>query len=110
VKGTASVSRATHSDAVWVKEIEALYRKIVHPDAMVRRMNITCNKIEEPDAVQYSLFEDPVEEEQHERLQKTVVGLRKRFGKNAVVKGMNLEDHGTTIERNRQIGGHKSGE
>ena len=110
VKGTASVSRATHSDTVWVKEIEDLYRKIVHPEAQVRRMSITCNKIEEPGSVQYTLFEDPVEEEQHDRLQKTVVGLRKRFGKNAVVKGMNLEEHGTTIERNRQIGGHKSGE
>ena len=110
VKGTASVPRSTHSDTVWVKEIEDLYRKIVHPEATVRRMQITCNKIEEPGAVQYTLFEDPASEEQHDKLQKAVVGLRKRFGKNAVVKGMNLEEHGTTIERNRQIGGHKSGE
>ena len=110
VKGTASVSRATHSDTVWVKEIEALYRRIVHPDLWVRRMQITCNKIGEVEHIQYSLFEDPKEEQDHDRLQQTVVGLRKRFGKNAVVKGMNLEEPGTTLERNRQIGGHKSGE
>lgn len=110
VKGTASVPRGTHSDVTWVREIESLYRRIVSPDLCVRRMQITCNKIEAEGNIQYSLFEDPQEEQQHERLQQTVVGLRKRFGKNAVVKGMNLEEHGTTMERNRQIGGHKSGE
>lgn len=110
VKGTVSVPRETHSDMVWVKEIESLYRSIVHPEAMIRRINITCNKITEEVNIQYSLFDDPYEEQQHDRLQQAVVGLRKRFGKNAVVKGMNLEEHGTTIERNRQIGGHKSGE
>ena len=41
-------------------------------------------------------------------LQKTVVGLKKRFGKNAVLKGMNLEEGATSIDRNKQIGGHKA--
>ncbi len=110
VKGTASVSRPTNSDTVWVREISRLYNEIVDPSVQIRRMNITCNKIEEAGNVQYSLFEDPKEEEQHKKLRQTVVYLRKRFGKNAVLKGMNLEGHGTTMERNRQIGGHKSGE
>ena len=41
-------------------------------------------------------------------LQKTVVNLKQRFGKNAVLKGMNLEEGGTTIDRNKQIGGHNA--
>lgn len=110
VKGTVSVARPTNSDTVWVREISRLYNEIVDSSAKVRRMNITCNKIEAVEHVQYSLFEDPRGEEQHKKLRQTVVNLRKRFGKNAVLKGMNLEKHGTTMERNRQIGGHKSGE
>lgn len=44
------------------------------------------------------------------KVQRTMVDIKKRFGKNSILKGMNYETGGTTIERNFQIGGHKSGE
>lgn len=109
-KGTVSVHRPTNSDTIWLPEISALYGRIVNPEAEIRRVTITCNHVTEEGNVQYSLFEDPVSQENHTRLQRTVVGLKKRFGKNSVLKGMNLEENATTMERNRQIGGHKSGE
>ena len=59
---------------------------------------------------QYDLFTDPAELEKDRKLQMTVLDIKKKFGKNAIMKGMNLEDAATTRERNLQIGGHKSGE
>ena len=69
--------------------------------------------------VQYDLFTDMDEvreeyKQQHEqldrehKLQEAIIGLKKKYGKNAVLKGMNLEEGATTIERNGQIGGHKA--
>ena len=68
---------------------------------------------------QYDLFTDYKEqdernkkqketEEKEHKLQTTILGIKNRFGKNAILKGMNFEDGGTTIDRNKQIGGHKS--
>ena len=56
-------------------------------------------------------LEDLTEEEEREnRLQKAVLDIKDKYGKNAVLKGMNLQKGATTKERNLQIGGHKSGE
>lgn len=59
--------------------------------------------------VQYSLFDDVKALEKERRLQSVVVDLKKKYGKDAVLKGMNFIEGATTIERNHQIGGHKSG-
>ena len=48
--------------------------------------------------------------EREHKIQKTMLEIKEKFGKNAILKGMNLEKGATTKERNRQIGGHKSGE
>ena len=58
---------------------------------------------------QYDLFTDPADLEKERKIQQAMIEIKNRFGKNAVLKGMNLEEGGTTIERNMQIGGHKSG-
>ena len=58
---------------------------------------------------QLDLFSDPASLEKEKALERAMVEVRKRFGMNAIVKGMNLEEGATTIERNRQIGGHKAG-
>ena len=59
---------------------------------------------------QYDLFTDSAEIERERRLQKATLSIKKKFGKNAILKGMNLQEAGTTIERNQQIGGHRSGD
>ena len=59
---------------------------------------------------QYDLFTDPAEMEREHRMQKAMLDIKEKFGKNAILKGMNLDSRGKTIERNRQIGGHRSGE
>ena len=55
------------------------------------------------------LFEDKkVNQENESKIQNVMLEIKKKYGKNAILKGMNLEEGGTTIERNRQIGGHKA--
>jgi len=56
------------------------------------------------------LLEDMDQLEQNRTLQKTVIDIKKRFGKNSILKGTSLQESATARERNRQIGGHKSGE
>jgi DNA polymerase V len=107
-----------------------LYDQIADKDLTVRRMNVVANhviserkaeKLEEQESAyeQLDLFTDysKVEKERAEKkekrqreknVQKAVIEIKEKFGKNAVLKGMNLEEGGTTIERNRQIGGHKA--
>ena len=68
---------------------------------------------------QISLFDDPVEKEKREQaerqaleqekqMQKTIIGIKKRFDKNAILKGMNFQEGATARERNEQVGGHKA--
>ena len=103
-----------------------LYDRIINPDLLVRRVSITANNvISENDAKkivmteQLDLFSDisktisaeEAEEEMLEKeknLQKAILEIKKKYGKNAVLKGMNFKDGATMIDRNGQIGGHKA--
>lgn len=100
----------------------ALYDRIVDENLLVRRMNIVaCHVLRETDVVpaglgeQLNLFaqqEDPAEKQEarqrEKRRQQAVIGIKKKFGKNAILKGMNLEEGATARDRNSQIGGHKA--
>ena len=106
------LDRETSSDSIIVPEICKLYNKIVDRDTPIRRINITFNKVtQKSDAQQLSFFEDEDKNLiKHEAVQKTLVDIKKKYGKNSILKGMNLKEGATAKERNRQIGGHKSGE
>lgn len=110
-RGSASIASETNLSSMLIPAIVTLYRRIVDPKYPVRRMNITCNRVTEDNGVyQLGLFDDPEQIENDKNLQHAMLGIKKKFGKNAVIKGMNLEEAATGRERNRQIGGHKSGE
>ena len=108
-KGTVSFSTATSSEIAMRKDVIALYERIVHPCMPIRRINICCNRLMDEAYQQYDLFLDPVELKKERDIQTAMIEIKERFGKNSVLKGMNLLEAGTTIERNEQIGGHKSG-
>ncbi len=107
--GTASLDMETNADILLVPEVEKLYERIVDPQYPVRRFNLSCNHVVPEEYRQYNLFVDAANLERNRRMQKAVLEIKQKFGKNAVLKGMNLEESATTQERNRQIGGHKSG-
>ena len=125
--GTANIGRFTSSGALIIKTALTLFDKIVNRDLLVRRVSVTaCNTIDESTAQalpsggeQLSFFTDASElEKKHKaeeaafkkerKNQEAILKLQKRYGKNAVLKGMNLEEGATTMERNNQVGGHKA--
>lgn len=110
--GSFLLDTPTSADVVLIPEIEALYQRIVDPLTPVRRINISCNNLTDEceTFTQLSLFEEPKDTEKNKKIQQAVLKIKNQFGKNAIFKGMNLTESATTIERNNQIGGHKSGE
>lgn len=110
--GSANLGRHTSSAAVIQEAVMALYDQIVDSRLSVRRVNVTANSLlseSESAGVQLDLFaEEVVDDEKERRQQEAILSIRKKFGKNAILKGMNFEDGATTRERNEQIGGHKS--
>ena len=107
--GTASMMTATSSARQIIHYTEKLYEQIVDPYRYIRRINLSFNRVMDESYRQYDLFVAPEEQERENRMQKAVLNIKERFGNNAVLKGMNLENASTARERNLQIGGHKSG-
>lgn len=108
-KGTISLSSATNSAKAIVAATERLYERIVDRSVPIRRATLTFPQVVDEAFRQYDLFTDVEKEEREHKIQMAVLDIKKKFGKNAILKGMNLEESATTRERNRQIGGHKSG-
>ena len=124
--GTTSLPNHTSSAHQIVKAAMELYDRIINRDLLVRRLNLTTGRvIRESDAekrkapVQYDLFTDyeaieaerkreEAEQEKERRAQEAVLKIKKQFGKNAILKGVNFEEGATARQRNEQIGGHKA--
>jgi DNA polymerase V len=108
--GTAQFSRPTNLSTEMVPAIAALYRRIVDSRFLVRRINLTCNRVmEDTGILQLNMFEDVSQQLRQKALQETLLGIRARYGKNSILKGMNYEEAATGRERNEQIGGHRRG-
>ncbi len=124
--GTVNLGCHTSSTKMIMDAVMKLYDGIVNPGLLIRRINISANRLveekavkEEESFVQLDLFTDYKAEqkkkqekeaslEKEKKLQKAMLDVKKKYGKNAILKGTNLEEGATTIERNRQIGGHKA--
>ncbi len=112
VSGTAQLDLETNADRVVVPAVLDVYRRIVDPHKPVRRVNLSCNDLHlDAGNQQFSLFAsvDGDGLARNHRIQQAVLGIHKKYGKNAMLKGINFDPAATTRERNRQIGGHKSG-
>jgi len=119
--GTINLDHKTSSTKIIMNATMELYDKIINQNLLVRRINITANKIMNENEAekqnsfeQIDLFTDYKENEQRKaiekkekNLQKAMVNIKNKYGKNSILKGMNFVDGGTTIERNAQVGGHK---
>lgn len=108
--GTVSMTVCTNSYQVIIPYVINLYERITAKDTPIRRLCLTCNHVRNEIYEQYDLFTDYEQIEKERKLQRVTLEIKKKFGKNALLRGMDLQAAGTTIERNRQIGGHKSGE
>lgn len=125
--GTANIKKQTSSTKLISDAVLNLYNQIVDPHLLIRRINIAANRVISESELQkqvqsyeqYDLFTDYdlLEKRQAEEsaalakeknIQKTVLEIKKKYGKNAALKVSNLQEGATAIQRNEQIGGHKS--
>ena len=122
--GTISIDYQTSSGEVLCSKTLELFEKIIDKRLLVRRINMAFLNVVDKDKATNTriikqvdlfnmddeeLFEDKVtNQKEEEKLQMVMINLKNKYGKNAILKGMNLEEGGTTIERNNQIGGHKA--
>ena len=107
--GTQRMTVTTNSVKIMTGQFLCLYERIVPRNALIRRVYIGCNDVIDEALEQYDLFTDPRDIEKDRKVQQAVIDIKHKFGNNAIVKGMDLQEGATTPERNRQIGGHKSG-
>lgn len=113
--GTANLLQLNSSAAMITEAVMELFDRIVHPALLVRRINLTAAHITGRENIpafrQMDLFSEPMDEaalEREHRRQQALVRIRQKYGKNAILKGMNFEEGATTRDRNAQIGGHKA--
>lgn len=109
-RGTTSLAVETNADTVMVPSVVGLYEKIVDPSFPIRRIYISCNHVILDEYYQQNLFDLDKDFDRNKRLQEAVLAIKDKYGRNAILKGRDLEKEATAKERNRQIGGHKSGE
>ena len=122
--GTINIEHPTASTAILTAKVAELYDRIINPDLLVRRLTLALNNLvaetdvhEERQPVQLELFTDyeemkrrkeaeAAELSKERRRQKAILKIKKMYGKNAILKGLNYADGATQRDRNRQIGGH----
>ena len=125
--GTKNLKAPTSSSKLMIDTVSELFDQIVNPDLLVRRIYLTVNRViserqalSQPKAAeQLDLFTDYEEEAKKQqaelessqkelKVQETLLKIKKKYGKNAILKGLNFEEGATAKERNQQIGGHKA--
>ena len=124
--GTINLDRQTSSAKLITEAVMELYDRIVDRELLIRRLNLVAGKVADESSLvveesyeQLNLFTDyaALKEKQEaeqkalereRKMQQAMLDIKKKFGKNAILKGMNLEEGATAMERNRQIGGHKA--
>ena len=124
--GTANLERCTSSGEDLLRAVTALYDRIVNRHLLIRRLSLSAGRLldeavvsrqEQPE--QMDLFtdyaareaqraEDAAAHARERRLQETMLDIKKKYGKNAILKGMSLEEGATAKSRNGQIGGHQA--
>ena len=116
--GTANLGKYTSSTKEILQAITTLYDQIVDKNLLIRRLNVTANHVLQenqapslPVNMQMDFFAPNEQSEsdiREKRRQKAMLTIKKKFGKNAILKGMNFEEGATARDRNSQIGGHKA--
>ena len=108
--GTAKLATETNLASMLVPAIETLYHRIVDPRFVIRRVCLSCNNVvEDIGVLQLNMFEDATKQLRDKAIQETMLGIRAKYGKNSILKGVNFDPAATGRERNLQIGGHRSG-
>ena len=107
-KGTAKIASKTNADSLIIPAVISLYYRVVNSKYPVRRINITFNRVLEDTGAEQLNFLDNADTVKNKVIQETMLKIKAKHGKNAILKGMSFQDAATSRERNQQIGGHKA--
>lgn len=118
--GTINIDHYTQSSKIITEKVIELFERIINNKLLVKRINISANNLikenkkQEKIIKQFDIFTSTEEQDNEikkekieQKLQQTMLEIKQKYGKNSILKAMNLEEGATTIERNKQIGGHK---
>lgn len=123
--GTINIDHKTSSTSIIMSEVIKLYERITNPLLLVRRINLVACNLEDankcnnvPKKLQLDLFTNFEEtqnnkeiqekkEQEENKIQKTILNIKNKYGKNAILKAMNLQEGATAKDRNEEVGGHK---
>ena len=108
--GSVNLGRRTSSTRLITEAVLGLFDKIVDRDLYVHRLTVVAANVtfENGEGEQLELFGETFDTDKERRQQEAILEIRRKYGKNAILKGMNFEEGATAIERNKQIGGHKA--
>lgn len=110
VKGTKRMNVTTNLYSIICEYVDGLFDKIVDRKRPIRRIGYDFSELVLADMEQYDFFTDIEKVKKEKKLINSVLSIQDKFGKNAILKGIDLNEKATQIERNKSIGGHKSGE
>ncbi len=119
--GSINLGTYCCSSQRFVECARQLFQRIAHPDLLIRRLNLVANHVTYRSQLPPGSLEEQLDllslcdsscsqedAQREERMQQAVLTIKEKFGKNAILRGLSLEDGATAIERNQQIGGHKA--
>ena len=106
--GSMTLEKPTSSTKKLMEYTGELYDRVAARQADVFRLNICFGRLTRQEHMQYDIFSPAEEQEREQRLQRAVIDIKAKYGKNGIFKGFNLLEGAKTLERNAQIGGHKA--
>ena len=106
--GTKQLSKYTNSYKELVNSFEKLFEEKTEKDYLIRKIGISLNNIKDEDmiGVQLDIFSDTEDNQKEYKMQKAVISIKNKYGKNAILRGMSLEEKATARIRNKLVGGH----
>ena len=106
--GSIKVNEITNSYQILIESFNYLYKKTTNPNYSIRKIMISFNELKDDIYESVDLFTDYQKREKEKKIQETILEIKNKYGKNAILKGMNLQNKATTKMRNKLIGGHNS--
>ncbi len=96
----------TQSREKLMKYFIDIFKKTTNKEHLIRRIGMSFNNVISEEYVSFDLFTDFVHEQKEKSVQETIINIKNKYGKNSIIKAMDLQESATTIKRNKLIGGH----
>lgn len=106
--GSIKIGVRTNSYKILLEEFMQLFKRTTNPGAPIRKIAIGFGDVLDEYYETYNLFTDYEELDKERRIQEAIITIKDKYGKNAILKGMNLLEHATTVKRNTLVGGHNA--